>query len=337
VVKIAVYAFDGMTMFHLAAPLLVFGTAAELGLAPEWKTTVWTTGPRSIRTSEGVSISDLAAPEATADADLLVFPSWPVDLPRPHDDLVAIVRTAHRRGVRIAGLCLGAFPVVASGLLDGRTAVTHWAAADALERLRPAVDVRRSALYIDHGDVLTSAGTASAIDACLHIVRARLGAVTATAIARHLVVAPHRDGDQAQFIEHPIPAREGGGPIGDTIDWALAHLDRDLSVAALAAHACMSRRSFTRRFRETTGSTPARWVLTKRLDAGRALLETTTWSIERIAAECGFASAVTFRQNFVAEFATTPTFYRGRFAGSSRTVMPDHRQPQRRPDEQPPR
>ena len=315
--KIAVHAFDGMTMFHLAAPLLVFETAAQLGLAPDWRTTVWTDRGSSIRTVEGVVMADLAGPEAAADADLLVFPSWPVELPPPDDVMVGIVQGAHRRGARIAGLCLGAFPVAGSGVLDGRAAVTHWAAADALASMHPTVDVRRSALYVDHDDVLTSAGTASALDACLHVVRARLGAAAAATVARHLVVAPHRDGDQAQFVERPILGQQDEGPIGDTIEWALANLDQDLSVEVLASHACMSRRSFTRRFRESTGATPARWVLTQRLDAARALLETTTWSIDRIAIECGFASAVTFRQNFVSTFATTPTFYRRRFAGSA--------------------
>jgi len=312
--KIAVHAFDGITMFHLAAPLIVFETASSLGLAPEWRTAVWTTDARPIRTSEGLLVDDLAGPATTADADLLVFPSWPNDLPPPDDDLIAIVHDAHRRGAGIAGLCLGAFPVAASGVLDGRTAVTHWAAADALAAQRPAVDVQRSALYVDHGDVLTSAGTASAIDACLHVVRARLGSAAASTVARHLVVAPHRDGDQAQFVERPVPQSREAGPIGDTVEWALAHLDHDLSVDALAAHACMSKRSFTRRFRAATGTTPARWVLTRRLDAARSLLETTTWSIERIAHECGFASAVTFRQNFVGSLAITPTQYRRRFA-----------------------
>lgn len=312
--NIAVYAFDGITTFHLAAPLVVFGTASELGLAPDWRTTVWTTGTRSIRTSEGLTMGNLAGPETTVDADLVVFPSWPIELPPPDHDLIAMVRAAHGRGAQIAGLCLGTFPVVGSGVLDGRTAVTHWAAADALAARHPNVDVQHAALYIDHDDVLTSAGTASAIDACLHVVRARLGSIAATTVARHLVVAPHRDGDQAQFVELPIPQQHETGPIAETAEWALANLDHDLSVDALAAHACMSRRSFTRRFRETTGTTPARWVLTRRLDAARALLETTTWTVERIARQCGFTSPVTFRQNFVGEFATTPTLYRRRFA-----------------------
>lgn len=321
--QIAVHAFDGMTMFHLATPLLVFGTAAELGLAPDWRTTVWTDDGGPVRTAEGVWIGDLAGPEAAAEADVLVFPSWSPDLPALPDDLAAIVRDAHERGAQIAGLCLGAFPVAASGVLADRSAVTHWAAADTFAARHPDVEVQRAALYIDHGDVLTSAGTASAIDACLHIVRARLGAAAATAVARYLVVAPQRDGDQAQFIEHPVADHDDSGFIGDTLAWVLANLGQDLSVPALAAHACMSRRSFTRRFRQVTGSTPARWVARRRLDAGRALLETTTWTVERIAAECGFSSTVTFRQNFVAEFATTPTHYRQRFGSVPGAHAPD--------------
>lgn len=312
--KIVVFAFDGITMFHLAAPLIVFETASSLGLAPEWQATVWTADGGSIRTSEGVRMDDLAGPDTVADADMVVFPSWPVELPAPDADLVAIIDDARRRGARIAGLCLGAFPVAASGVLDGRTAVTHWAATDALAAQRPDVDVQRSALYIDHGDVLTSAGTASAIDACLHLVRTELGSAAASSVARHLVVAPHRDGDQAQFVEYSIPPQNDPGPIADTVEWVLANLDQDLSVAALAAHACMSKRSFSRRFRDATGTTPARWVLSRRLDAARTLLETTTWSVERIARECGFASAVTFRQNFVGSLAIPPTLYRRRFA-----------------------
>ena len=315
--KIAVHAFDGMTMFHLAAPLLVFDTTSSLGLATDWRVTVWTSGSSVVRTAEGVLLNDLAGPDAIADADMLVFPSWPNHLPLPDDDIIAIVRGAHERGARIVGLCLGAFPVVGSGVLQGRTAVTHWAAVDALATQHPTVQVQGSALYIDHDDVLTSAGTASAIDACLHIVRSMLGSAAASTVARFLVVAPHRDGSQAQFVEHSVTQRHGSGPIGDTTEWALANLDHDLSVESLAAHAFMSRRSFTRQFGETIGTTPARWVLSRRLDAARALLETTTWSVDRVATECGFATTVTFRQNFVGHFATTPTMYRRRFKSSS--------------------
>ncbi|WP_406724290.1 helix-turn-helix domain-containing protein [Streptomyces sp. GD-15H] len=315
--RIAVHAFDGITTFHLAAPLLVFGEVARQGLATGWTTTVWSTDAHPIRTSEGIVIDDLAGPAEVDSADLVVFPSWPADFPEPDGELVALIRGMHGRGAGIAGLCLGAFPVAGSGVLDGRAAATHWAAAAKLAERYPAVDVHADALYLDHGDVLTSAGTASALDACLHVVRTRLGSAAAATIARHLVVAPHREGDQAQYIDRPMPD-DTAGPIGDTITWALANLDQRLSVTELAAHAHMSTRNFSRRFQETTGMSPARWILTRRLDEARRLLETTTWSITRISAACGFASAVTFRQNFTAQYATTPTSYRYRFTNHTR-------------------
>lgn len=301
-------------MFHLAVPLLVFGEVGRQGLATGWNPTVWTEDGRGIRTAEGPRIEDVSGPEAIAEADLVVLPSWPSDLPPLQEPLARELRAAQARGSRVAGLCLGAFPVVDSGLLDGRDAVTHWGAADQLARRRPAVKVNSAALYLDHGDVLTSAGTASAIDACLYIVRAHLGSAAAATVARNLVVAPHREGDQAQYVDRPMPEPGGVGHLGPTIDWALARLDRRLSVEDLAAHARMSRRNFTRRFAEVTGTTPARWVLVRRLDEARRLLETTTWPIARIAEACGFSSAVTFRQNFVAAYSTTPTSYRQRFS-----------------------
>ncbi|MEI5673123.1 MULTISPECIES: GlxA family transcriptional regulator [unclassified Nocardioides] len=314
--RVAVLAFEGITMFHLAAPLLVFGEVTRLGLDTGWTTSIWTADGRGVRTAEGVSITDVAGPEVVADADLLVLPSWPSDLPAPDDELLHLVRDAHDRGTRVAGLCLGAFPVADSGILDGRSAVTHWAATDQLARRRPEVDVQAAALYVDHGDVLTSAGTASAIDACLHLLRSRIGSATAATVARHLVVAPHRDGDQAQYVARPLPEPGDVGRLGPTLDWALAHLDEPMTVDDLAARARMSRRHFTRRFAETTGTTPARWVLARRLDESRRLLETTGWSVDRIARSCGFGSAVTFRQNFAAAYATTPTSYRQRFTPS---------------------
>jgi transcriptional regulator GlxA family with amidase domain len=311
--RIVVHAFDGITMFHLAAPLLVFGEVGRLGLADGWNPVVWTDDGRGIRTAEGLWVDDVAGPDVVDDAELLVLPSWPTDLPQTDPALVGRIRAAQARGGHVAGLCLGAFPVVDSGILDGRDVVTHWGAVDELARRRPEVTVTPAALYRDHGDVLTSAGTASAIDACLSIVRSHLGATAAATVARHLVVAPHREGDQAQYVERPMPEAGGVGDLGPTIDWALAHLEERLSVDDLAAHAGMSRRNFTRRFAEVTGTTPARWVQTRRLDEARRLLEATTWPIARIADACGFSSVVTFRQNFASAFSTTPTSYRRRF------------------------
>jgi transcriptional regulator GlxA family with amidase domain len=311
--KIAIHAFDAMTLFHLAAPLLVFGEVTRLGLSDDWDAKVFTESGHPVRSAEGYLISEVSGPQIAAEADLVVFPSWLPQLPDPSEDLLGLVRRSHMGGAVIAGLCLGAYPVACSGVLDGRTAVTHWEAVKAMAVKAHAVAFDESALYIDHGDVLTSAGTASSLDACLHIVRTHLGAAAAATVARHIVIAPHREGDQAQYIARPLRDPDVDGPLGRTIEWALANLGQDLEVESLAAHAAMSKRNFARRFKELTGLSPARWVLGRRLDDARQLLETTSWSIARIAESCGFGSPVTFRQNFVAAYATTPTSYRNRF------------------------
>ena len=224
-----------------------------------------------------------------------------------------MVARAHQRGARVAGLCLGAFPVVDSGVVGERPVVTHWAAASTLEDRRASTTVDASSLYLDHGDVLTSAGTASALDACLHLVRARLGAEAANQVARSLVIAPHREGGQAQYIERPVPERATDDPISRLLEWTLAHLGEPLTVDLLAAQSHLSRRTFVRAFRAATGTTPAAWIRARRLDGARRLLETTDLSIEQISADCGFGNAVTLRQNFAAAFSTTPTEYRRRF------------------------
>lgn len=314
-VKIAIHAFEGISLFHVAAPSLVFGEVTRLELAETWQTRLWSED-RRVKTMDGVILDDLAGPAEALDADLLVFPSWHDDLRPAGADLITLVQQAHRTGTHVAGLCLGAFPVVDTGLLDGREAVTHWAAAPSLAARRPSVAVNADAIYIDHSDILTSAGTASSIDACLHIVRTMLGSDAASAIARELVVAPHRDGGQAQYVTRPIPERGGVGQLGATIDWALAHLDQQLSVEALSSHAGMSRRNFTRRFIEVTGTSPARWIMSRRLDESRRLLERTNLTVEQVARDCGFGSTVTFRQRFAAAYRTTPTSYRQRFNSS---------------------
>lgn len=313
--KIAIHAFDGISLFHLAVPTTVFSDVGRLGLNASWKTAVWSTEAR-VTTAEGLTVDDLRGPDAAMEADLLVFPSWNADL-RPADaDVSAAIQQAARRGAKLAGLCLGAFPLAGSGLLDGRTVVTHWGAAEDLSALHPSVRVNPDAIYVDHGDVLTSAGTASSLDACLHIVRRELGSEAAATLARYLVVAPHRDGGQAQYVERPMPEPGGVGQLGDTIDWALAHLDQPITVGTMATHARMSTRNFTRRFTEATGSSPARWLMTQRLDESRRMLEGTTLSIDAIARGAGFGSVVTFRQRFGTAYGTTPTSYRRRFAST---------------------
>ena len=322
--RIALYAFDGITMFHLAAPLMVFGEVTRLGLAPDWETRVWSDRAGSIRTEEGFPVGDIAGPDTVDWADIVIVTSWPESLPHIGKDLSAALSDAHSRGAEIAGLCLGSFAVADTGLLAGRPAVTHWTKMTELRERNSHAGVDESVLYIDHGDVMTSAGTASSIDSCLHIVRKHLGSAAATRVARSLVVAPHRDGGQAQYIERPVTEASGDTAIADVLSWALERLDEPLPIERLAEHARMSRRSFIRQFHLETGSTPARWVLDKRLNEAKSLLETTDRSIENIASLCGFGSAVTLRQNFRSAFAVTPTAYRRQFAvGCATTSIVD--------------
>jgi transcriptional regulator GlxA family with amidase domain len=312
-VKIAIYAFDGVTMFHLAVPQMVFDEVTRQGLA-DWQTVLFADRAGSVRTAEGYVIGGAQGLAAVEDADLVVVPSWIPDGREPGLALRKALLAAHGGGATIAGLCLGAIAVADLGLLDGRSAITHWHAVDDLARKHQAVKVEADVLYLDHGDVITSAGTASGIDACLHVVRTRLGAEAANKVARSLVVAPHREGGQAQFIERPVPQQEGNDPIAVATTWALEHLGEDLSVDRLAAAAHLSRRTFVRAFRMATGSTPAAWVRSRRLDEARLLLESTELPVEQVAAHCGFGNAVTLRQNFAEAFGSTPSSYRKRFA-----------------------
>lgn len=311
--KIAIYAFDGVTMFHLGVPQMVFDEVARQGLA-NWETVLFSDRPGSVRTAEGYVITRVHGVDATADADFVVVPSWIPDGREPRPGFRRALLAAHDRGASIAGLCLGAIAVADVGLLDGRSAVTHWHAVDDLARKHPEVDVEADVLYLDHGDVMTSAGTASGIDACLHVVRTHLGASAANQVARSLVVAPHREGGQAQFIERPVPRQESDDPIAVATTWALRNLGDDLSVDRLAAAAHLSRRTFVRAFRTATGCTPAAWVRARRLDEARILLESSDLPVEQIAAHCGFGNAVTLRQNFAEAFGSTPSSYRKRFA-----------------------
>lgn len=314
-VRVAIYAFDGVTMFHLAVPQMVFGEVTRQGLG-RWETVLFADRPGSVRTTEGNTIGGVLGLAAADDADLVVVPSWYLDGRDPTPELLRTLTGAHDRGAAIAGLCLGAIAVADTGLLSGRSAVTHWHAVDLLAARHPDVTVDGGVLYVDHGDILTSAGTASALDACLHVVRSRLGATAANRVARSLVVAPHRDGGQAQYVERPLPDRATGDPVSEVITWALAHLGEPLTVDRLAARAHLSRRTFIRAFQAATGATPAAWVRTQRLEEARRLLESTGLSVEQIATRCGFGNAVTLRQNFAACFATTPSAYRHRFGGA---------------------
>lgn len=248
-------------------------------------------------------------------AGTIIVPSWRDPLESPPAALLGQLRAAHRRGARIVGLCLGSFVLAAAGLLEGRRATTHWLWAAEFARRHPGVDLDPSVLYVDEGDVLTSAGTAAGIDCCLHLLRKDCGAEAASYVARRLVVPPHRQGGQAQYIETPMPAVRAGDRFTQALEWAAGHLDRPHDLDSLASRAAMSRRNFTRRFRRTTGTTPSRWLLGQRLARAQRLLETGARPIERIAEMCGFGSAVSMRQHFARSLGTSPAAYRREFGG----------------------
>lgn len=247
-------------------------------------------------------------------ADTIVVPAWRFFHETTPPALVEALRAAHERGARLLSVCSGAFLLAEAGLLDGRPATTHWMYTDELAARYPEIDVDPEVLYVDGGDgIYTSAGTAAGIDLCLHIVRLDHGAEVANAVARRMVVAAHRDGGQSQFVAVPVPAQPDDDTLSPTLDWALEHLDEPLSVDDLARRALMSPRTFARRFRGATGTTPLQWLLRQRIALAQRLLETTELPIELIATRCGFGSATALRVHFRRATGTTPLAYRRTF------------------------
>jgi len=311
---IAVVAFPHISPFHLSVPCLVFGEDRRAIGLPRFELRVCATQPGPQPTSAGFAIDAPYGLDGLIGADTIIVPSWHDSLDAPPAELLDALRAAHRAGSRLVALCLGAFVLAEAGLLDGRPAATHWHWADAFAARYPRVRLDPDVLYIDDGDILTSAGAAAGLDCCLHLVRQRCGAEQANRLARLLVVPPHRDGGQAQFIERPLPQNAGDERLAATLLWAEQHLAEPLDVDALAEQALMSRRSFTRHFRQATGQSVGQWLLGRRLALAQRLLEGGNWGIERIAAEAGFGSAVTLRQRFAAAFGTSPSTYRQRFS-----------------------
>lgn len=310
---IAVIAFEGISPFHLSVPCIVFGDEMlKLG-TPRYRLLICGEKAGRVPTMSGFHIEVEHDLGSLANADTVIVPAWRDPDERPPEALLEALNAAHARGARLVGLCLGTFVLAEAGLLAGRPASTHWAWANEFERSYPQVALNQNALYVDDGDVLTSAGTAAAIDCCLHIVRRDHGAEIANSIARRLVMAPHRHGGQAQYIERPLPPTGGQAQLGAAIDWAIEHLDDALSLKKLAALAGMSLRSFTRHFRKQTGTTFTQWLLNHRLAAAQRLLEAGNCSIDRVAELAGFGSTVSLRQHFTRAFSISPASYRRQF------------------------
>ena len=269
--------------------------------------------PGPVRTQAGYDLLVAAGLDALERADTVLVPGWqqPAGTEVP-PAVVAAVLGAHRRGARIVSICSGAFVLAAAGLLDGRRAATHWARATELAARFPQVRVDPEVLYVDHGDVATSAGSAAGVDLCLHLVRADHGAAYAMRIARQMVTAPHREGCQLQYAELPT-----SGPVADSLapllEWLAGRLDQPVSVAEMAVHSQVSTRTLTRRFTEQLGISPGRWLLDRRIAATRALLEETDLPVESIARRVGLSSAVNLRRRFHEALRTTPAAYRRTF------------------------
>lgn len=318
--KVAVLAFEGMTPFHLSVPCLVFGNNLADDEAPVFEVAVCAVQAGQLQTSAGFAIGvehDLAALEG---ADIVIVPAWHDDDRDAPGSLLQALRAAHARGAVVVGLCLGAFPLAQAGLLDGRTVATHWEAARLLAARYPKVKVDARVLYVDDGAILTSAGVAAGLDCCLHLLRRLCGADFANKVARRILVAPHRDGGQAQFIELPLPADKGPGRFSQMLDWVKENLRQEHSIDMLAERAAMSRRNFTRHFRQATGTSFKQWLLSQRLIHAQRLLETSDASVELIAGEAGFGNALALRQHFRTALQTTPRDYRKRFRPGSDTL-----------------
>jgi transcriptional regulator GlxA family with amidase domain len=311
--SVAVLAFDGISQFHLAVPQLVFGLEGISGAERRYTLTTCAERRGTVTTAGGLALSVPRGLDAMASADVVVIPSWtPPDL--PSERLLDAVRAAHARSATIVGLCLGSWVVAASGIADDRTVATHWAAAVELADAFPLVSVRSDELWCDHGDVVTSAGVAAALDCCLHIVRRHHGSDYAASLARAFVLAPHRVGTQAQYIPAPVATRGEGDRVDAAIDWALAHLDQPVSLHQWARAIAVSRRTLSRRFVERTGVSPMEWLTEQRVDHARRLLESTDLPVSEVARQAGFGSPESLRHHFRRVLSVSPTAHREAFA-----------------------
>ncbi|HEY9476715.1 MAG TPA: helix-turn-helix domain-containing protein [Mycobacteriales bacterium] len=297
--------------FELACASEVFGLDRP-GLPSPYTFELCTEDPGLVRTLAGYDLGVTVGLEALDRADTIVVPGWHPAGTEASAAVLDGLRAAHQAGVRILSICSGAFVLAQAGLLDGRRATTHWRLAAALATRFPRVRVDSDVLYVDHGDVATSAGTAAGIDLCLHIVRRDHGAAFTAEIARHMVMPPHREGGQLQFVSPPV-RRDDTDPLAPLLDWAAARLHEPISVARLAAAAGVSERTMDRRFRERAGVSPGRWVLVQRVTAARVLLEQTTLPVDAVASRVGLGSAVNLRRHFHRILGTTPAAYRRTF------------------------
>lgn len=311
--KVAVVIFDRAPLFETSVPLSVFGVDRASSGAPRFELLAVAGEPGPLVTTAGIGLSAPHDLSALTRAEVVVVPTWRDPAEHPPRAALRAIRAAHERGATLLGLCLGAFVLAAAGVLDGRRVATHWFHARTLADQYPGLTVDPSVLFADDGDVITSAGTAAGIDACLHLVRSAHGAQAATAIARRMVVAAQRSGGQAQYIDQAVPDLAEGDDLDDALAYALAHLEASPDVGELADRASMSRRTFDRRFRARLGASPHQWLLQQRLWRAQCLLEETDMPMDMVATAAGFASAITMRPHFRRMTGVSPQAYRTAF------------------------
>jgi AraC family transcriptional activator FtrA len=314
--KVVALAYDGLRTFEYGSAVELFGLPRpEMG--PNWYTFATAAiEPGPLRGLGGVQVIADGGLDLVEQAGTIIVAGWRgADKPVPRPVIEALQK-AHASGARVMSICSGVFVLAAAGLLTGRRATTHWHDVDTLRARYPDIDVAPDVLYVDEGDILTSAGSAAGLDLGLHLIRRDFGPKAANIVARRLVVPPHRDGGQAQLIQRPVPDAFESPRLSPILDRMRADLAREHTVKALAEAAGMSSRTFLRRFEAATGTTPARWLLAERLARARDLLETTPAGVEQIAHAVGFGAAA-LRRHFRAQFATTPRAHRARFARST--------------------
>ncbi|WP_019548686.1 GlxA family transcriptional regulator [Streptomyces sulphureus] len=321
--RVAVLVRDGVLAMELGLVHRLFGEARAPDGAPLYSVTTCAVDPGEVRTDADFTLNVPSDTAELAHARTVIVPSSRQDYhpsSRAADEQGARLAGALRGlppGVRrIASICSGAFVLASAGLLDGRRATTHWRSAGQLRSRHPQIEVDPDVLYVDEGTVLTSAGVASGIDLCLHMIRCDHGAAVANEVARGSVVPPHREGGQAQFVRRPVP-QPGTSSTGAVRRWALDRLHRPLTLAELAECGAMSVRTFNRRFREEVGETPLRWLTHERVERARRLLEESDLPVERIAEECGFGTAASLRVHFRSALQVSPSAYRRTFRGSA--------------------
>jgi AraC family transcriptional activator FtrA len=310
--RVVLVAYDGMTMFEFGVACDVFGTdwSVVLDVGVPWYQFAVCGAAGVVRVEGGYKLEIPHDLGVLSGADMVIVPAAEATDLLPSPDALAALRQAHTQGARVISLCTGAFALAAAGLLTGRRVTTHWAECADLADRYPGLLVDPAVLYVDEGDIMTSAGSAASIDLCLHVVRQDYGAEVAARLARQLVVPPYRDGGQAQFIEAPLPTMPGADLFTGTLAWMQEHLGEPQAVSDLASRSAMSRRTFARRFAAATGTTPYQWLLRQRLQLAQRLLETSDLPVDSIALQAGFSTAANLRKHFGRHVRTTPQAYR---------------------------